>query len=363
MGQNAGIMLRPPQSHKPNITRKHFGLPFPQPPGYVAPRGVTMYGDRKPFRRAIAASVGLHALLAVVVGLILRSQANRPEPAPPGIDTHVDVKLNFSVDDAAAPIVTPPSESPTTPIPPDPPPAPAPSPEQTEPARPPLAATSPPPRTLPPEMLALLRKPMPAPDVVEVPITPAPRHPSPAVQTASGAETQRPTKADSRPSADAKWAGGSPLHGSLAVGQSIVYVLDASGSMGEWGKFDAARRDLIATLKRQPETVRFQVVVYSGSASLPLSGARSGCIASTADNVAGMADALTRLERPTGRSNHLEGFQTALSLRPDFVLILTDANDLPSSSFRRALPQVGKPVVVCVAKVGAQKVEKPVELK
>ena len=63
----------------------------------------------------------------------------------------------------------------------------------------------------------------------------------------------------------------SPIHGPLNAGQSIVYILDASGSMGEWGKFDKARKKLIATLQSQRETVSFQVVIYTGALRLTFS--------------------------------------------------------------------------------------------
>ena len=52
------------------------------------------------------------------------------------------------------------------------------------------------------------------------------------------------------------------IHGTLKPGQLIVYVLDSSGSMGEFGKLALARSALLATLRGQPEGVRFQVIVY-----------------------------------------------------------------------------------------------------
>ena len=38
--------------------------------------------------------------------------------------------------------------------------------------------------------------------------------------------------------------------------------------MGEWGKLEAAKRAVVATLRQQPETVWVQVVVYDGTARL-----------------------------------------------------------------------------------------------
>jgi hypothetical protein len=131
--------------------------------------------------------------------------------------------------------------------------------------------------------------------------------------------------------------------------------------MGEWGKFDAARRALVATLRQQPESVRFQVVIYAGSASVLLPA--TGCLPATADNVNRTIDALHALGPPSGRSNHAEGVQAALKLRPDFVLILTDAADLPTLTLRALVKQAAKPAVVCVARVTATGVGMAVEVK
>ena len=97
--------------------------------------------------------------------------------------------------------------------------------------------------------------------------------------------------------------------------------------MGEWGKFEKARQAIIATLRQQRETVRFQVIVYNGAAQPLLPAPASLCVPATAENVSRMEGAL-RVVEPAGRSNHAEGLRVAVDLRPDFVLIVTDADDL-----------------------------------
>lgn len=310
------------------------------------------------FRRAVAASVGIHVLLAVGLVALIRWQATRQPDAPPrpGIDTRVDVRVTFAPapEEEIAPVAAPPPSVPRPVPPPEPPPEP-PVADAPDPTAPPVVAATPIPATLPPELLALLKRP-PAPtaDVVEVPITPGPIRPA----GGSGSPAPPPVKPA------AAWAaGGSPVHGALAPGQTVVYVLDASGSMGEWGKFDVARRALVATLRCQPEAVRFQVVVYAGTAFVPLPAPASGCVPATADNVTRMIDALRALGNPTGRSNHAAGVQKALGLRPDIVLIFTDAADLPVPALRGVVRQAAKPATVCVAKVAADGVGEPAEVK
>jgi hypothetical protein len=290
-------------------------------------------------------------MLAAVLAVGVWREANRPEPSRgPALDTRApdDAKVEFRfLDEPAAEV--------TVPEPPAVEPAPAPSPDP----RPPLAeAVRPPtvpqiPRTLPPELLALIRKPPTLPAVVEVPVTVTP-------QQRDDAAPPGPL----RPVADTRPGTGSspvpPIHGALSPGQSIVYVLDASGSMGEWGKFEAARRALVATLRGQPEGVRFQVVVYSGSPRRLLSGA--GCVAVTAETVA-RAEAAVQAISPAGRSEHAGGLWVAADLRPDLVLVMTDVDDLPGAMLRGVLARAQKPVRVFVATVTAEGVGPPRELK
>ncbi|WP_145241477.1 vWA domain-containing protein [Urbifossiella limnaea] len=135
-----------------------------------------------------------------------------------------------------------------------------------------------------------------------------------------------------------------PVHGTLTAGQRVVYLLDASGSMGEWGKFSAARDVLAATTAAQPATVDVKVVVYAASAEVVT---------------------LTRLATcsPAGRGDHLAGLRLALDQMPDFVVWFTDAYDLPTAAVRTQLRRVRKPVTLVTARVGPNGVAAPVEFR
>src|SRR5207248_4028375 len=315
-----------------------------------------MRADRRSFRRAVAASVVIHAVLAAVLVLVGRWSASRPLPArPPGIDTRTTgeprIELRFA-DEPVIEIVAEPrgADAPRSPE------APAPQPSPATGSRPEVARV---PAPLPPEVLALVRKPRPVGgEVVEVALTPTPLNPAPPAPSPSPAAVRPAAHISPNPGPSPT----PPLHGALSPGQTIVYVLDASGSMGEWGKFDRARAALIATLRAQPPSVRFQVVVYAGTADFPLPAPVGGCATATADNVDRMALAL-ETRTPAGRSDHLAGLRPALTPRPDFVLILTDAGDLPAAKFRSLVAQHGRPVRVCVAKVGAEVIAPYQELK
>jgi hypothetical protein len=124
----------------------------------------------------------------------------------------------------------------------------------------------------------------------------------------------------------------------------VVYLLDASGSMGEWGKFDAARDVLAATLALQPPAVDVKVVVYATAAEV-------------------VTPAALAARGPAGRGDHLAGVRVALAQAPDFVVWFTDADDLPTAAVRTLTRRAGKPVTVVVARVGPNGVAAPAELR
>ena len=334
-----------------------------------------MRGGRR-FRAAVGLSVGLHLLLAAGMVLLGRWAATRPdEPARAvGIDTRVDVTIRLTepeVDPPTPVVVEEPGDSrpppaktePDTPT--DPPEAPtvadsgAPRPPLADnhetASRPPLVRTTP--RPLPPELLALMRKP-PAPAVTEMPLALPPIRSAPPfspgpVRPAATAVTAKPSPLE----------GGRPVHGTLPAGRTVVYALDVSGSMGEHGKFLLARRALAATLRRQPETAQFQVVVYARTASPPLPTGTGRCVPATALNVERMADVLAALGDPAGGSDHAAGLRAALLLEPDVVVFLTDADGPPPAAFRELIRRHSPRPAVCVARVTAGGLAPAVEWK
>lgn len=324
---------------------------------------------RSRLRAAVGLSVGLHLALAAGLVGIARWRADRPdEPAPrPGVETRVDVTLRLFEPEADAPVtvgappptaVEGPADSPPPLVQPEPTPPAAPPRQEPAVSEPDVGGSSPPlartvPRPLPPELLALMRRP-PAPAVTEVPLD------LPAVgRAAPDPGSVRPAAATT--SAPLPLDGGVPVHGALPSGQTVVYVLDASGSMGEFGKFDAARRALAATLRQQPAAVRFQVVVYAGFAYLPLRAPELRCVPATAADINRMAAALLALAHPAGRSDHAAGLRAALELRPDVVVFVTDADGPPPAAFRELVRRADPRPVVCVARVGAGAVAPPAE--
>ena len=272
-------------------------------------------GERSTFRRALAVSVAIHLALAAIGIVFLRVSSVPPRPAA-GIDTGADVVIRSF--DAGRELDLPPSLPPA----PEPPEAPV---NPPEPVSAPAGGLVPRAdrlaRPLPAEMMAIISR------------TVA------AQPTAAGAPA---------PAAGA-------IHGMLAPGKSIVYVLDISGSMGEYGKLARAREALLATLRAQPESVRFQVIVYGGAARPLLVGA--GCLPATSANIEAAAAALGT-QAASGRSNHVEAIRRAVACRPDVILFLTDAADLPAAALQPLLAE-RRQVALSVARVTPTSIEKP----
>jgi hypothetical protein len=122
-------------------------------------------------------------------------------------------------------------------------------------------------------------------------------------------------------------SGGTPAF--FAIGtqaRSVVYVIDRSASMGPGGLLAAAVDELCASLKRLPTATRFQIVVYHDQPELLLAG-RAELVAASLDNTDRAARRLKDL-RAEGGTNHLRALRLALSLAPEVVYLLTDADDL-----------------------------------
>jgi len=122
-----------------------------------------------------------------------------------------------------------------------------------------------------------------------------------------------------------------PQGGSLfplpTTANSVVYVLDRSLTMGIDRKLDFARRELIASLRQLPATVRFQVIDYNDFAeSLVVDGRRDLLPAEPA--IVDKAVSFLLTLEAAGATNHFAALCRGLDLHPDVLYLLTDADDL-----------------------------------
>ncbi len=167
-----------------------------------------------------------------------------------------------------------------------------------------------------------------------IPVTLPEPPPSPVQQA-----TPLPQSANAAAAGLSGPGGGSGTGGGPAIfqvegrGESVVYVIDRSSSMGLNGGFSAARRELLASLARLPASVRFQVIVYNRDAvPLRLDG-RSELLPAT-DALKDEAARLLGGLMPAGKTDHLEALRRGLALEPDVLFLVTDADDLTPQQVR-----------------------------
>jgi hypothetical protein len=109
-------------------------------------------------------------------------------------------------------------------------------------------------------------------------------------------------------------------------GQTFVYVVDASDSMNDHGKFERARYELLHSIEQLNGDQRYFVVFYNEGA-YPMDADEP--LLATQDNLARTTRWINSVE-PTGGTNPLPALVFALSLRPDAIYFLSDGQFDPA---------------------------------
>jgi hypothetical protein len=159
--------------------------------------------------------------------------------------------------------------------------------------------------------------------------------PAPAVVVSSGAPAVVQGAASDVPaggSGSENGLGRASFFGAAARGQTIAYVVDASGSMADFGAMAVAKAELAASLERLVPEQRFQIVFYNNTprAFSPDSG-RGGLPRATAVEKE-KARQFLRAQQPEQGTVHIDALRMALASAPDAIFLLTDAGT--AMSFR-----------------------------
>jgi hypothetical protein len=112
-----------------------------------------------------------------------------------------------------------------------------------------------------------------------------------------------------------------------ASGQSIVYVVDCSASMGQEDGLARARGELLASLNQLSAATLFQVIPYNSRAEPLCINGRTELIPANAENKRAAALLIADL-RAEGSTRHQQALHRALALRPDVIFLLTDGDAL-----------------------------------
>jgi hypothetical protein len=148
---------------------------------------------------------------------------------------------------------------------------------------------------------------------------------SPPAAVATEPGPRRPTPVSLPPGAVTEFCG------VPAIGSSVVFVIDRSGTMGLSGRLERAKRELIASLNLLPPTARFQVIAYHRQAETQIPG--SGLMPVSPETVLAATTAMEGLV-PEGGTDHAKALRAALALQPDVICFLTDDDDLTAEQVR-----------------------------
>jgi hypothetical protein len=110
-------------------------------------------------------------------------------------------------------------------------------------------------------------------------------------------------------------------------GQTFVYVVDASDSMNENGKFDRARYELLHSIEQLASDQRFFVIFYNDGA-FPMDADEP--VLRTEDAFSRTAEWVNQIDATSG-TNPLPALLYALSLRPDAIYFLSDGQFDPAA--------------------------------
>lgn len=120
---------------------------------------------------------------------------------------------------------------------------------------------------------------------------------------------------------------GTSFFGQRATGARFLYLLDASGSMQDYGALAVAKAELLASLAQLDAEQQFQVVFYSERCyPMEAPDGRSQFFTATDINRT-RASQFVRGISPLEGTRHLEALLTALNYKPDVIFFLTDAGE------------------------------------
>lgn len=119
------------------------------------------------------------------------------------------------------------------------------------------------------------------------------------------------------------------VFGTTGEGYKFVYVFDRSGSMGGSGRnaLEAAKAELLASLRALSQTHQFQIVFYNDQVTkFNPTGDPDRLVFATEQNKQAAARFLATITADGG-TQHEAALSAAIRLRPDVIFFLTDADE------------------------------------
>jgi hypothetical protein len=135
---------------------------------------------------------------------------------------------------------------------------------------------------------------------------------------------------------------GTQFFGARDHAHSFAYVIDCSGSMATRDSLEVAKREMLASISQLPPDGLFAVILYNLRARI-LSDPQGqrGLMAATAVNKSRVRSQLETIQ-PDGGTDHMLALRTALTLTPEVIFFLTDADLMSNGDVNQILTEVGK---------------------
>lgn len=134
---------------------------------------------------------------------------------------------------------------------------------------------------------------------------------------------------------------GTQFFGARDHAHSFAYVIDCSGSMATRNSLDIAKREMLASINQLPPDAQFAVIFYNLNARLlGNQHGQRGLMPATVLNKAHVQTQLATIA-PEGGTDHMGALRRALSLKPEVVFFLTDADLMSDNDVNEILAEAG----------------------
>jgi hypothetical protein len=135
---------------------------------------------------------------------------------------------------------------------------------------------------------------------------------------------------------------GTEFFGAREHAGSFAYVIDSSGSMATRGSLDVAKRELTASMFQLPPDAQFAVIFYNLRATIFTDPrGRQALMPATTANKARAQSQLRQISAEGG-TDHMTALRKALTLKPEVLFFLTDADLMTEADVNEILAEAGK---------------------
>lgn len=115
--------------------------------------------------------------------------------------------------------------------------------------------------------------------------------------------------------------------GAMDTGKKFVYIIDCSGSMGDYNALDFAKAELMASLQGLNSSQKFQIIFYNEEIKRFQIPNQAIELYPATDVNRNRAKRFVGSVRPTLGTQHQPAILAALNYKPDVIFFLTDARE------------------------------------